>query len=236
MKRSKLRETLATRVASQLSRLILTGRLRPGTKLVEATLARQLGVSRAPLREALKELERFGLVTKWSRRGTRVADLSPRDVKEIYEVKAMIEGLAARLGAERITASELARLKGLYRTMERLALAGDRVGYLTASRRFHQAFIEASGNSRLVQMYEAMRRQIWWLGTMILTQSDRHKTSVKEHQEILNALAARDAKRAEAVTEDHVRRGGEFFFQQFLYGKVAQAAETPRARAFKVSA
>jgi len=214
------RETLAVRVANQLSRLIITGRLAPGTKLVETGLARRLGVSRAPLREAVKELERIGLVTKESRRGARVVELTARDVKEIYEVKAMLEGLAARLAAERTTTPEMARLKAIFERMQALATRGERAGYLAASRRFHQTFIDASGNARLIQMYEAMSRQIWWLGTIILTQSDRHETSFHEHREIMEALLARDAKRAQTVAEDHVRRGGELFFEQFLWGKV----------------
>jgi DNA-binding GntR family transcriptional regulator len=210
-------ETLAVRVAHRLSRLIITGRLRPGTKLVETGLARRLGVSRAPLREAVKELERIGLVTKQSRRGTRVVELDARDVKEIYEVKAMLEGLGARLAAERVTEPELARLEAIFARMQRLAARKDRAGYLDTSRRFHHAFMNASGNTRLVQMYDAMSRQIWWLGTIILTQSDRHKTSLGEHREILDTLRARDSKRAQAVAEDHVRQGGELFFEQFLW-------------------
>jgi DNA-binding GntR family transcriptional regulator len=213
-------ETLTIRVVNKLSRLIVTGRIRPGTKLVETDLASRLGVSRAPVREAMKELERMGLVIKESRRGARVVELTARDVKEIYEVKAMLEGLAARLAAERITAEELARLKATFARMAKLASRGDRSGYLAASREFHHGFIDASGNGRLIQMYEAMSRQIWWLGTIILTQTDRHTTSLQEHHEILDTLLARDAKRAQVVAEDHVRRGGELFFEQVLWGKV----------------
>jgi DNA-binding GntR family transcriptional regulator len=200
--------------------MIITGRLTPGQRLQETRLATQFQVSRAPIREAIKELERLGLAVKPPRRGAQVRGVTPRDVKEIYEVKTMLEGLAARLAAERITTHELVKLKAIYRQMCHLGAGDHRARYVEASRRFHRAFIEASGNSRLVQMYEAMSREIWWLGTMILSRSDRHRTSVREHGEILDALATRDGKRAQAVTEDHVRRGGELFFEQFLLGKV----------------
>lgn len=213
------RNTLPSRIVTQLSRLIITGRLQPGWRLRETRLARQFRVSRAPIREAIKELERLGLAVKRSRRGAQVLAVTPWDVKEIYEIKTMLEGLAARLAAERITAPELTRLKAIYQQMRRLSHRGERARYVAVSRSFHQAFIAASGNSRLVQIYEAMSRQIWWLGSVILSQSDRHRTSVQEHGEILDALAARDGKRAQAVTEDHVRRGGELFFEQFLLGK-----------------
>jgi len=222
------RRTLPTVVASQLGHLIISGRLRPGTKLVETELARRLRVSRAPIREAIRELERQGLVTNPSRRSARVIEPSPRDVKEINEVKASLEGLGARLAAERITPAELAGLKATYQRMERLADRGARAAYVEATRHFHQAFIKASGNSRLIQMYETMSRQIWWLATMVLVQSDRHVTSVREHKEILDALVSRDGKRAQAVAEDHVRRGGDFFFEQFLLGKVGPTAHEPQ--------
>ena len=220
-------DTLPGRIASELARLILAGQLPPGRRLQETRLAEQYGVSRAPIREAIKELERLGLAVKPPRRGAQVLAVTPRDVKEIYEIKTMLEGLAARLAAERITTRELAELKTIYQQMCRFGERGDRARYLEASRRFHQAFIEASGNSRLAEIYEAMSRQIWWLGSMILSQSDRHRTSVQEHGEILEALAARDAKRAQTVTEDHVRRGGELFFEQFLLGKVGSINSNP---------
>lgn len=213
-------DTLPRRIATELAHLIITGQLQPGRRLQETRLADQFHVSRAPIREAIKELERLGLAVKPARRGAQVLAVTPRDVKEIYEIKTMLEGLAARLAAERITTQELTRLKAIYQQMCRLSERGSRARYVDVSRQFHQAFIEASGNSRLVQIYEAMSRQIWWLGSMILSQSDRHRTSVQEHGEILDALAARDAKRAQTVTEDHVRRGGELFFEQFLLGRI----------------
>lgn len=216
------RETLAVRVAHKLSNLIVTGRLRPGTRLVETNLARWLRVSRAPIREAVKELEPLGLVTKHSRRGARVVELSARDVKEIYEVKAMLDGLAARLAAERITDAELRRLRAVHEQTKRAVAGGDRHAYAAASRRFHETLIAASGNSRLIRLYDGMSRQIWWLGNMVMTGSDRHRTSVREHGDILDALAARDGKRAQEMAEDHARRGGDFFFEQFLWGKVGR--------------
>jgi DNA-binding GntR family transcriptional regulator len=219
-------DTLPRRIATELSRMIITGRLPPGQRLQETRLATQFRVSRAPIREAIKELERLGLVVKPPRRSAQVRGVTPRDVKEIYEIKTMLEGLAARLAAERITTQELMKLKAIYRQMCHLGARDHRARYVEASRRFHRAFIEASGNSRLVQMYEAMSREIWWLGTMILSRSDRHRTSVQEHGEILDALAARDAKRAQTVTEDHVWRGGELFFEQFLLGKVDWVSPT----------
>lgn len=218
------RETLPVRIASKLSDLIVTGRLRPGTRLVETELARRLRVSRAPIREALKELEPLGLVTKHSRRGARVVELSPRDVKEIYEIKTMLDGRAARLAAERITEPELRRLRAVHEQTRSAVARGDRNGYAAASRRFHETLIEVSGNSRLIRMYEGMSRQIWWLGNMIMTRSDRHRTSVREHSDLLEALTSRDGKRAQEMAEDHARRGGEFFFEQFLWGKVGGSA------------
>jgi DNA-binding GntR family transcriptional regulator len=213
-------DTLPRRIATRLARMIIAGRLGPGTRLHEIPLAKQFRVSRAPIREAINELERLGLVVKRSRRGAQVISLTSRDVKEIYEVKVMVEGQAARLAAERITPSKLSKLTGVLGEMRYLSQRGDRVRYTASSRRFHQLLIAASGNARLVEIYKAMSRQIWWLGTMILSKSDRYRTSVDEHAEILDALAARDSKRAQVVTEDHVRRGAENFVEHFILWQV----------------
>ena len=227
------RQTLTQRVADRLSQLIVNGDLAPGTRLVETDLARRLRVSRAPIREAIKDLELLGLVSKPSRRGARVMELSARDVKEIYEVKAMLDGLAAGLAAERVTDGELARLQGLHQRMQQLVTRGDRDGYATTSREFHEAIIAAGGNARLMRMYAAMSRQIWWLGTMVMTRSERSATSMREHADLLDSLLARDVKRAREAAENHARRGGEFFFEQFLWGKVgdsvARHGQEPKA-------
>jgi DNA-binding GntR family transcriptional regulator len=229
-------QTLAERIAERLSRLIVNGELAPGTRLVETDLARRLNVSRAPIREAIRALEPLGLVTKRSRRGARVVDLAARDVKEIYEVKTMLDGLAARLAAERITDAEIGRLSALHERMQQLVWHGNRDGYAATSREFHDTIIEAGRNSRLIRMYDAMSQQIWWLGTMVMTRSDRSETSMREHADLLDALRARDGKRAQEAAEHHARRGGEFFFEQFLWGKVGHkvrhgsAPRRPRRR------
>ncbi len=201
-------ETLAIRVATRLSRLIIQGHYPPGTKLVEMDLAERFEVSRAPIREALKELERLGLVKKNLRQGTRVIELTPRDVTEIYEIKCTIEGLAAELAAERISNSKLKNLGDIFQRMQDYVKCGDIEEYLNASREFHQCIIEASKNSRLIQTYKALSGQIWWLGTMILTRSDRSKASLRDHKKILDALIARDKKKARKTMGNHVRRGG----------------------------
>src|SRR5262245_13635660 len=225
------RQTLTERVADRLSRLIVNGELAPGGRLVETELARRLHASRAPIREAIKELELLGLVSKRSRQGARVVELSARDVKEIYEVKTMLDGMAARLAAERVTDGELARLQGLHQRMQQLVARGDRDGYARTSRDFHEAIIEAGGNARLIRMYVGMSRQIWWLGTMVMTRSDRSATSMREHADILDGLLARDGKRAQAAAENHARHGGDFFFQQFLWGKAGGSVSRRGAEA-----
>jgi DNA-binding GntR family transcriptional regulator len=223
------RQTLTERVVDRLSRLIVNGELAPGTRLVETELARRLHVSRSPIREAIKELEPLGLVTKRSRRGARVVELAARDVREIYEVKTMLDGLAARLAAERITDGELAGIQALHQRMQQLVTRGDRDGYATTSRRFHEAIIEAGGNARLIRIYAAMSRQIWWLGTMVMTRSDRSETSMREHADLVDALVARDPKRAQEAAENHARHGGEFFFEQFLWGKAERSMRRHRS-------
>ncbi len=112
--------------------------------------------------------------------------------------------------------TKLKRLGDIFQRMQDYVNCGDIEGYLNASREFHQYIIEASENSRLIQMYKALSGQIWWLGTMILTRSDRSKASLRGHKRILDALIARDKVKVRKITEDHVRRGGQFFLEQFL--------------------
>jgi DNA-binding GntR family transcriptional regulator len=140
---------LKATVAERLCAEIVKGRLDPGEKIVEGSWARTLGVSQASIREAINILEKDGLVTKAQGRSARVVNLSADDVRQIYEMRGALEGLAARLAAEK--RCDTARVKRELRTMQRSAERNDLASLLDANLRFHLGLCELSGNAYLVE-------------------------------------------------------------------------------------
>lgn len=139
----------------RLSREILSGRSDPGERLVEEQLTRRLGISRAPLREALRLLAQQGLVEHIPRRGVRVATLSPDDVRELYEVRDVLERHAIRRGFP-VDDAGLAGLRGALQVMREATAAGDRMVVADAHRRFHVALVALGGNRQLSALYESV--------------------------------------------------------------------------------
>ena len=144
-----VRRVLREEIREQLIDDILSGRLPPGTRIVETRLAQELGVSQAPVREALRDLELFGFVTSSPFRGTQVREISPEDLLEIYPVRAALEAVAARTAASRIDDETLARLEKHVGAMREAAAKGDHRAHVDADYAFHQAIIKASGNRML---------------------------------------------------------------------------------------
>lgn len=195
----------------KLKLMILDGELEGGAPLVERPLAERLGVSRTPIRETIFRLEREGLVRVVEGKGAFVASYTVEDMIEIYEVREGLEPLAARLACAHLTDEELdvhEELLGRYRA--RPALRSENPGkWRRAGQDFHNMFIHASKNSRLIRVIEGMRHQIELfrgLGRTINPQTD-FRTSLDEHHEILQALRARNAQRAEKAVRAHLQNG-----------------------------
>src|SRR5262245_15003560 len=146
-------DTLVEVVIQQITDAIVTGRLRPGDKLVEAHMGQQLGVSRAPLREAFQRLEQIGLVEKIPNRGTFVSTLTERDVKELHNVRELLEGLAARLLAERRDSHGIGRLNAILDAMRQAAADDDQARMITLDADFHDALIELSDHKLLRELW-----------------------------------------------------------------------------------
>lgn len=140
----------------RLSRDILGGRTDPGERLVEEQLTRRLGISRAPLREALRLLAQQGLVEHVPRRGVRVATLSDRDVQELYAVRDLVERHAVQAGLPVAGAADLAGLRAALAEMRTATSRDDRLGVAEAHRRFHVALVELGGNRQLSSVYESV--------------------------------------------------------------------------------
>jgi DNA-binding GntR family transcriptional regulator len=217
------RRALVDKLASQLHARVLSGELPSGTRLRQKALAEEFGVSRTPVREALRKLQAGGLVELQPNRGAVVRGLSPRDIRDAYEVRAALEALAAGLAAERATREQLRRLgrvqdefrAALERTISRRQ-GGREVGarevrrWAKANDDFHQTIHEASGNDvlacTLAQLAQNFPRD---LSRLVVSESTAMlEANVREHEAILEALLRHDPTDAYERMRQHVTRSG----------------------------
>lgn len=187
---------------------VLKGDFPPGQRLSEPELARELGVSRTPVREALRALEREGLLQRTPGRGIVVVDITPDDVDEIYTIKSVLEGVAVRLACRRATDKEIERLYRFTDEMQALADKDDIAAYAAVSREFHAALIRAARSRPLSEVYRLVDAPIQRLRVFALAQPGRPRASVREHRAILDAIARRDPEAAEALIRTHVGGAG----------------------------
>lgn len=180
---------------------IRDGLLLPGTRLRETDLADRLGISRTPVREAIRQLEADGLVIHLPRQGATIRSLDYAEVIELYEMRAVLEGTAARLAARVASAVELAELSAL-----NAALSADPAGpeAQQINRQFHRTLLDAARNRFLVKSMSALRKTMMILGPTTLSDPARARAALAEHAAVLAALEARDAPAAEAAMRAHV--------------------------------
>jgi DNA-binding GntR family transcriptional regulator len=198
--------SLQEKVYDHLKGAILAGEIRPGERLLEVRLAASLGVSRVPVREAIRKLERDGLVVAFPRRGVYASSLSPRDVDEVYAVRAVLEGLAARLAAEQRGEAHLARLDAIVAEMGAQAERGDSAGLFATGRDFHQVVLEAAGSAKLAVHMDLMRGQVERIRQLRMQVSRRTRDVLREYVAIRDAIRRRDGATAEAEMRAQVER------------------------------
>jgi DNA-binding GntR family transcriptional regulator len=174
----------------------------PGGRLVEAELAERFGVSRTPVREALNRLETQGVVARDPRRGVVVASLDYDQLGELYAVREVMEGFAARMAARHAAPAEIALLAEMVEA-DRVRV-GDAEALSRSNRLFHRQLHRASHNRYLIQMLDAMRRSLALLSSTTLAAPSRGGESVEEHARIVAAVAARDEDGAEAAARAHI--------------------------------
>jgi DNA-binding GntR family transcriptional regulator len=180
---------------------IRRGELAPGTRLRETDLADRLGISRTPVREAIRMLEQDGLVIHLPRQGATVRRMDYAELIELYEMRAVLEGTAARLaarGASEVELAELGALNDLMGATQDPHLARE------VNRQFHQALLAAAKNRFLSRSINALQKTMLLLGPTTLIAPDRAKAAVAEHGRVLKALQARDGARAEAEMRAHL--------------------------------
>jgi DNA-binding GntR family transcriptional regulator len=186
-----------------LREAILLGRLRPGERVVEAEIARQMGISRGPIREAVRQLEQEHLVEYHPRRGVVVARLTREAVQDTYAVRAELDGFAARLSAVRITDEQLEQLEGLIAAMQEQASAGDSDGLLHTDVEFHRHICTVAGNRVLLRAWSSLGPYAWTLFSGIQVRGYSLGDLAERHVPIADALRDRDPVRAERTAKEH---------------------------------
>jgi DNA-binding GntR family transcriptional regulator len=206
-------ESLPRKLSSCLEEAILHGGIKPGSRLMEGDLSNQLGISRGPIREAFRLMEKDGLIKMIPRKGAIVHPISQEDVSEIFEIISVLEGLAGRLLCERGTKEELARLQKIYKGMEDQIKKNNLLKYQKLNMEFHDAFINASSNKRIEGLYRKFQKQIQLFLRVHLSFVQRPEISLKEHKRLLGAISKRDSKRAEYEAREHVNRVAKIYLQ-----------------------
>lgn len=180
---------------------ISAGKLRPGERLIEVEIADRLGISRTPVREAIRQLESDGLVSHLPRAGSVVRTLEYAEIAELYEMRAVLEGTAARFAARAASEIEIAELEAIDTEMR---TAPDAKSLYDANRQFHAVLLNAARNRFLVRAVEAVQKTLLILGPSTLEESARADQAIREHEEVVAALRARDADAAEAAMRRHI--------------------------------
>jgi DNA-binding GntR family transcriptional regulator len=197
--------SLGSQAYQEVRRIILEGQISPGEKLNEGELAKALGVSRTPIREAVNRLEKEGLVEIFPQRGAFVIQFTEKDVYELFLIRENLEGLAARLAAEKITPSSLAKLETCVEGFNEPFQKKDVQRYSREDLKFHQTIVLLSEGRRLVKLVSLLLDHIRMFRLTTRGVPDRMKTSLEEHRGIIEALRVRNTEGAERRMRDHIR-------------------------------
>jgi DNA-binding GntR family transcriptional regulator len=196
--------TLREQVVDHLREEILTSKLEPGTELGEVGLARSLGISRGPLREALGQLAAEGLVTIVPRHGAVVKRLTRQEFVDAYQVREALESLAIKLAVPRLSAAEKTKLHEMCAEMETQAAAGNTDRFFEINRQFHALLVHASGNVKLEEVHHQLVAQMGRLMKKSAELRGGIQQSAAEHRAILEAVDVGDPERAARLMEDHI--------------------------------
>ncbi|MDH4158713.1 MAG: GntR family transcriptional regulator [Actinomycetota bacterium] len=190
-------------VLAELRRAIVSGQLKPGEQVLQDALAEQFGVSRVPLREALKILEGEGQVVYRPHRGYFVAELDVADLREVYLMRDLLESEAVRLAVPRLTAGDLRALTAAATDVDEADVLGDLVAMTAANRRFHFILIEAAGMPRLARLVRILWDATDAYRSLYYAEPDHRAWVQEEHHAVVDAVTAGDAERAVAILREH---------------------------------
>lgn len=208
-------QTLRESIADALRTSIMQGHLKPGSRISEPALATQFGISRTPVREAFRQLDSEGFLRVIPRRGARVAPLTERDVREFYEIKAVLESYAARLATDRITDKEIEKMELVNNQMEEAHNRQDYKRLFRLHNEFHEIFIRASGNEELLHLTRTLVGKFQRF-RILLTISGKSEGSFAQHREIVRAFRERNAEQASRLVAENAIFGREVVISKIL--------------------
>ncbi|MEG6617164.1 GntR family transcriptional regulator [Peptococcaceae bacterium 1198_IL3148] len=190
---------------------IITGKLRPGERLMEIQLAEEMGVSRTPVREAIRKLELEDFVVMVPRKGAYVAGVSLKDIADVFEVRAALEGLAASLAAERITDEELDMMERSIVSINEVSQGENIDKVVESDIDFHDLLYRAARNEKLISIITNLKEQLQRFRATSLAVTGRTKIAVEEHKQIVEALSERNAELARELAQQHIENAENVF-------------------------
>ena len=212
-------------VFKTLRKGILTGELKPGERLMEIHLANRLGVSRTPIREAIRKLELEGLVTMVPRRGAEVANITEKNLKDALEVRQALESLAIELACERITEENKEELRQKRDQVETAVRTGDTGAIASADVAFHDAIVEFSGNMRLIQLVGNLGEQMYRYRFEYIKDVSKHSQIMSEHRIMFDSIMENDRAKAARIVKVHINNQEEAIMRQIQKEQGAEAGD-----------
>lgn len=191
-------------VFNTLREAILKGELQPGERLMELQLASKLGVSRTPIREAIRMLEQEGLAVTVPRKGAEVARMTLKDMEDVLEIREALDELAAQIACERISSEQMNILMDTKKEFERILASGEVKEIADVDVKFHDIIYEATDNAKLVYLLNNLREQLFRYRVEYLKNPENYPALIQEHEAIVSALEARDKAKVTEAMHEHV--------------------------------
>jgi DNA-binding GntR family transcriptional regulator len=223
--KSRRAETLSSLVAEELEQMIIRGELQAGDRINESTLAQMFNISRGPIREACRSLEKSNLVRLVTNRGVFVREMNVDQAADIYEIRALLFGLAGRFAASRVSDRDITKLRAMVTGMEE---AKDIDAYYPLNVAFHARLVELSGNTRLADLYGALSKELHLFRRRGLVMGSSIHQSNQEHAQIIEALRDRNSELSERIMAGHILAGKDRLLERVKEDKAKESE--PRVR------
>ena len=191
-------------VFNTLRQAILKGELAPGERLMEIQLAEKLGVSRTPIREAIRKLELEGLVLMIPRKGAEVAKISEKSLRDVLEVRRSLEELAIELACQRMSEEDMDELERVQGNFRNAIARGEAMTIAETDEQYHDVIYQGTGNDKLVQMLNNLREQMYRYRLEYIKDADKRQILMVEHEHILKALTLRHIQEAKMAVREHI--------------------------------
>lgn len=206
--------SLGKLVEEQLENMILAGDIAPGERINESMLSSQLNISRAPIREACRQLAQYGMVKNVVGKGTYVCLVEKSEAVELYEIRGMLDSLAAEKAAKNGNLQAIARIQSLVNQMRELVKTEQLAEYFLVNLQFHQAILSAAESETLSNMYNVVFKKLSLFRQKNLSKQDRIKISLSQHEEIFNAIKSGDSQLAGRLSREHVEEAKQVLIEQ----------------------